>query len=257
MTMTPEGVTGALWAFCWGLAAASGLLGGTILGLMARLPHRAIAAMMSFGAGVLLSAASMKVASDARVVAGTGLTVAAMIAGAAKFSIVNAALAAARDRKRCGECKPQLSEAEAPGSGGSIAVGTALDAVPEALVLGITLRVSGADAALIVALALSNVPEALSGTSGMRLASRSTTYIVSLWGGIALGTAATTALAFSSLGELGPELTASLKAFGAGALLAVAAETMIPEGFHNGPRYSGVLAALGFAALIVLSEAAK
>ena len=44
-------------------------------------------------------------------------------------------------------------------------------------------------------------------------------------------------------------MTAMLKAFGAGALIAMAAETMIPEAFHNGPRYSGVLAASGFAAL--------
>jgi ZIP family zinc transporter len=54
----PEGITGVVWAFCWGLAAASGLLGGTILALIAQFPHRAIAAIMSFGAGVLLSAAS-------------------------------------------------------------------------------------------------------------------------------------------------------------------------------------------------------
>jgi zinc transporter, ZIP family len=252
-----EGITGAVWAFCWGLAAASGVLGGTILGLIAQLPHRAIAAVMSFGAGMLLSAASIEIASEALIVAGAVFTGGGIIAGAAMFSIANAALATAKDRKRCGECKPQLSEAEAPGSGASIALGTALDAVPEALVLGVTLRVSGLDVALVVALALSNVPEALSGTAGMRLASRSTTYVLSLWSGIALGTAATTALAFYLLSDLGPELTAILKAFGAGALLAMAAETMIPEAFHNGPRYSGVLAALGFAALILLSEVAK
>ena len=33
-----EGITGAVWPFCWGLAAASGVLGGTILGLIAQLP---------------------------------------------------------------------------------------------------------------------------------------------------------------------------------------------------------------------------
>jgi len=111
--------------------------------------------------------------------------------------------------------------------------------------------------ALVVALALSNMPEALSGTAGMRLASRSSTYVLSLWSGIALGTAAMTALAFYLLSELGPDLTAILKTFRAGALIAMAAETMIPEAFHNGPLYSGVLAASGFAALILLSEVAK
>jgi zinc transporter, ZIP family len=252
-----EEITGAVWAFSWGLAGASGVLAGTILGLITRLPHRAIAAIMSFGAGVLLSAASIKIASEALIIAGAVFTASGIIAGAAMFSIANAALATAKDRKRCGECKAQLSEEDAPGSGTSIAVGTALDAVPEALILGITLRVSGPDLALIMALALSNVPEALSGTAGMRLASRSTAYVLILWTGIALGTAATTALAFWLLSDLGPELTAILKAFGAGALLAMAAETMIPEAFHNGPRYSGVLAASGFAALILLSTVVK
>jgi hypothetical protein len=40
-------------------------------------------------------------------------------------------------------------------------------------------------------------------------------------------------------------------------LFRLTAETMIPEAFHNGPRYSGVLAAAGFAAIILLGELAK
>ena len=58
----------------------------------------------------------------------------------------------------------------------------------------------------------------------MRLASRSSTYVLSLWSGIALGTAVATALAFYFLSDLGPEATANLKAYGAGALIAMAAE---------------------------------
>ena len=253
----PEAIIGALFAFCWGLAAASGLLAGAILALLTQLSHRAIAATMSLGAGVLLSIASIKIAYEALPLAGAASTVAGIVVGAAMFSIVNAVLATAKDRKRCGECQPQPSEAEAPGSGTSIALGTALDAVPEALVLGVTLRAGGPDLVLIVALALSNLPEALSATAGMRRASRSSTYVLSLWSGVALGTAVTTALAFYLLSDLGPDMTAMLKAFGAGALIAMAAETMIPEAFHNGPRYSGVLAAAGFAALILLGELAR
>ena len=70
---------------------------------------------MSLGAGVLLSAASFKVASEALVLAGAAFTTAGMIAGAATFSIVNAFFIAAKHRKRCGECKPQPREAEVPG----------------------------------------------------------------------------------------------------------------------------------------------
>ena len=252
----PEAVVGATWAFAWGVVAASGALGGVLLGLTANLGHRAIAALMSLGAGVLLSAASLKVASEALILAGATLTIAGMIAGAATFSFANAALATAKHRKRCGECKPQPSEAEEPGSGNAITLGTTLDAVPEALLLGVTLRAGGPDLALVAALALANVPEALAGTAGMRRASRSSAYVLGLWGCTALATAGTTALAFHFVGDLGAYATAVLKAYGAGALIAMTAETMIPEAFHNGPRYSGILAAAGFAALILLAELA-
>lgn len=245
----------AVWAFGWGMAAASGVLVGAILGLIANLRHRAIAAVMSLGAGLMLSVATVKVASEALRVAGAASTVVGILAGAAMFSLANAALVSAQDRKRCGECKQQPTETEAPGSGTSIALGTALDAVPEALVLGVTLRAGGPDLALVAALSLANAPEALSGTAGMRQASRSTAYVLGLWSAIALGSAAATALAFSFLTALSPEATAILKACAAGALIAMAAETMIPEAFHNGPRFSGLLAAVGFAALLLLGEA--
>ena len=71
-----EGIIGVVWAFCWGLAAASGALVGVVLGLITHLRHRAIAAFMSLGAGVLLSAASFKVASEALMLAGTASAVA-------------------------------------------------------------------------------------------------------------------------------------------------------------------------------------
>ena len=83
------------------------------------------------------------------------------------------------------------------------------------------------------------------------------TYVLILWSGTTLGTTAITALAFYLLSDLGLHATASLKAYGAGALIAMTAESMIPEAFHNGPYYSGVLAAAGFAALILLGELAR
>ena len=123
--------------------------------------------------------------------------------------------------------------------------------------LGVTLRGGGADLALVVALAIANIPEALSSTAGMRLASRSRTYVLSVWTGTTLCTAATTSIGFYLFSDLDPYATSFLKAYGAGALIAMTAETMIPEAFHNGPRYSGVLAGAGFASLILLAELAR
>ena len=95
----PEGIIGVVWAFCLGLAAASGALVGAILGLITHLRHRAIAAFMSLGAGVLLSAASFRVVYEALVLAGAASTVAGILVGAATFSIANAALATAEKQR--------------------------------------------------------------------------------------------------------------------------------------------------------------
>jgi hypothetical protein len=86
----------------------------------------------------------------------------------------------------------------------------------------------------------------------MRAAGRSYTYILLLWNAIAIGAAVSIAagyVAFASLSEAWPP---RLQAFGAGALLAMIAETMIPEAFHNSPRFSGLLAAFGFGLLLLV-----
>jgi len=48
-----------------------------------------------------------------------------------------------------------------------------------------------------------------------------------------------------------------LQAFGAGALLAMTAETMIPEAFHDSPRFSGLLTAFGFGLLLLVDATTR
>jgi len=163
----------------------------------------------------------------------------------------------AANRKRCGVCTPQPSEAQRPGSGLAIAIGTAVDAVPEALVLGLTLRQRALPLELLIAIAVGNLPEALSGAAGMRSAGRSYRYILLLWSTIAIGAAVATAAGYAAFGHLGESSAPRLQAFGAGALLAMTAETMIPEAFHNSPRFSGFLAAIGFCVVLLIEAATR
>ena len=88
-------------------------------------------------------------------------------------------------------------------------------------------------------------------------AGRSYTYVFLLWTAIAIGAAgavATGYVGFTSLGEVWPP---RLQAFGSGALLAMTAETIIPEAFHNSPRFSGLLAAVGFGLLLLVDAATR
>lgn len=246
-------------ALGWGSVAATGLIVGALVGAFSRQSHHLIALVMSVGAGVLLAAASMELVADAIRIAGPMSAVISLLFGAAVFSSANALLArfGAAHRKRCGGCTQQPSEAQQPGSGMAIAIGTALDAVPEALVLGLALRERAIPVELLLAISIGNVPEALSSSTGMRSAGRSYRYILLLWGAIALGTAVATAGGFAASGPLGTSWPPRLQAFGAGALLAMTAETLIPEAFHNSPRYSGLLAATGFCVLLVVGAATR
>jgi len=244
-------------AFCvalaWGAVSSVGLVVGAVAGSFLSLSHQKIALAMSIGAGLLLAAASRELASEAMQIAGPLTTVVWLLLGALVVSAANTRLAAfgAAHRKRCGGCTPQPSESQHPGSGVSIAVGTALDAIPESLVLGLALNEATLPLEVLIAISVANLSEAFSGASGMRLAGRSYRYVLVLWGAIAMGAALATAAGYAAFGSLGQWMP-HLQAFGAGALFAMTAETMIPEAFHNSPRFSGFVAAIGFCGVLVM-----
>jgi zinc transporter, ZIP family len=246
-----------LRALALGGVSSLGLLLGAIAGSLFRMPHRSVAIAMSVGAGLLLAGVSLKLAAGAIQMAGALAAASSLLLGAAAFSGVNALLArfGAADRKRCGECVQQPAEADRRGSGVAIALGNALDAVPEAMVLGIALRDPVVPLGLVVAVSVGNLPLALSSTAGMRAAGRTSPYIFLLWSAIAIGAAAAIAGGYLGLAWLDDSWPPRLQAFGAGALLAMTAETMIPEAFHNSPRFSGLLAALGFGLLLLVDAA--
>jgi hypothetical protein len=57
-------------------------------------------------------------------------------------------------------------------------------------------------------------------------------------------------------GSLSQTATAALQLFGAGALIAMVTETIIPEAVHGTPRFAGTVAAAGFAALLLFGNLA-
>lgn len=252
--------TDGVWtAFVVGAVPSVGLLAGAAVGTFFRMPHHAIAMAMSVGAGLLLAGVSFKVAADAIRIAGPSAAALSLLLGAAAFSASNALLArfGAAHRKRCGDCIQQPVESQQPGSGVAIALGNGLDGLPEALVLGIALREGIVPLALVFAFSLGNLPEALSSAAGMRAAGRSPTYIVLMWTAVAFGAAVAVAAGYVGFTSVGGVWPPRMQAFGAGALIAMTAETMIPEAFHNSPHFSGLLAAIGFGLLLLVDATAR
>ncbi len=248
-------MSGWLIAGLYGLLAASGLIVGAMAGLWLQMRHRAIAAITAIGVGLLIAAASLYLISSALEAVSPSIAASGALAGAAAFSLSNLALRrwAAEKRKRCGECVRQPSEVDMPGSGLAIAVGSLLDAIPEALIIGAAAAGGGKalpPIALIGAFALANFAEGLSSAAGMRAAGRSRRYVLLLWTGATLLSAAAAVLGFV-LFTGGKVERGWLEAFAAGALIALVVETMAPEAVATQPGFSGLLAMLGFSALLL------
>jgi zinc transporter, ZIP family len=235
------------WAGMWGLIAGSALLLGAALGYFTRVSQRFVAGVTAFGAGVLISALSIELMDEAHERGGFGAAAIGFLAGALAYTLANVWLArrGARHRKRSGEKQP--SEAEHPGSGLAIAVGALLDGVPESIAIGVSM-IQGAHASALIAAAifLSNVPEGLSSSIGMKRAGRSGVYIFGVWGGIALICALSALLGYGAFAGFTPSVIAVTLAIAAGAILAMVADTMIPEAFAEARDYTGLLAAFGF-----------
>ena len=238
-------------AACWGLLAGSGLLIGAVIAVASkgRLPHRAIAAVMGFGGGVLIAVLAVDLMDSAFRHGGATAAVLGLLSGATTFCAINWRLAVrgAKHRNRCGECVEQASEAARPGSGSAIAVGAALDGIPESLVIGMSLlggqRVGPG---LVLGFFLANIPQGLSSSSGMKKAGRSNRYVFVLWTGIvALGGVAAAA-GYWTLGAAAPAVPATILAFAAGGVLAMLAESMIPEAFADAQPFIGLITVVGF-----------
>lgn len=247
-----------LWAQAalWGLLSGGTLVVGAAIAWWVRVPRLVIAGVMAFGAGVLISALSFELVDEAERTGGLGATVGGLALGAAAYVAANVVLArrGARHRKRSGDEQPR--EDEQAGSGAAIAVGALLDGVPESTVLGLSLTSGhGVGVAVLAAIAISNLPEGLSSAAGMKRSGRSAAYVFGVWGAIALASGLAALLGYTLLDGASPEAVALITAVAAGAILAMVADTMVPEAFERTHVFTGALCAAGFIVAFAISRA--
>jgi ZIP family zinc transporter len=239
-----------LAAALWSLVASSSLILGAAIALRFDLSQRTIGLIMGFGAGVLIAALSVDLAADAfertnGTVLGLGLA-----AGGVTFFIGDLLL----DRRGAEGRKSMMGEQE---HGGALAIvlGIVLDGIPESAAIGVALLEGhGIGAAFVIAVFLSNLPEALSATSGLAKAGWAGGKIYGLWVLVSVVCALAALLAFGLLDEQNQTLIGFILAFAAGAILAMLADTMIPEAYEYAGKVVALATVLGFALGFVIVE---
>jgi ZIP family zinc transporter len=181
------------------------------------------------------------------------------LTGAVAYTAGNMWLArrGARHRKRSGHHpgRSQPSEAQQSGSGLAMAFGALLDGVPESAVIGVSLLDGGAVSLVTVAAVfISNVPEGLSSSAGMKQAGRGKAYVFGVWGAIAAASTLSAVLGYTVVGGFSPAVIAAVTAVAAGAILAMVADTMIPEAFEDAHLAIGLVTVGGFLVSFALSH---
>ncbi|HEY8449170.1 MAG TPA: ZIP family metal transporter, partial [Bacillota bacterium] len=137
----------------------------------------------------------------------------------------------------------------------SLLAGALIDAVPEAMALGLHLaNQAHLGQPLIWAIFLSNLPEALVGAAALRDSGYAARSAVLLWGSILLAVSAFTAAGY--LLQRTSDLTEGvLLAIAAGGIVAAVADTLIPTAARFGHHRAGLAAVLGLAMMYALRRA--
>jgi ZIP family zinc transporter len=242
-----------LSAAMWGAIAAGALLLGACIAMFVRLPDRLLGLVMAFGAGVLMSAVAYELVEDALSAhLDSPLVALGFASGAVVFFVGSVVLAG----RRGGDGRAAAGDEGGAAGGLQIVLGAVLDGIPESVVLGASLvGGAGVSVPMLAAVLISNIPEGIGASADLLAAGRSRWSVARLWLIVVGASAIAAALGYALLRDAPMELVATAQTFAAGAIIAMLAESMIPEAYKEGGRAVGLATALGFAVSALLSFA--
>jgi len=240
-------------AIIYGGVSGLALLVGAWTGIFFKLKQKTIARFMAFGSGVLVCALTFGLMEEAFGNGGFDAAIIGFILGGAIFIAGDYLIHALGGRKH--KRKQHLVPEGVSSTGEVITLGALLDGIPESIALGIAIFTGGGTGVLmLVAITLSNFPESISSVGGLRKESFSNTQIYLIWGIVALLGFAATILSYVFLRDVDSNMLGAIEAFAAGAILAMLADSMMPEAFEEGGFTIGILTVLGFLTAFVLAK---
>lgn len=241
-----------LQIFIYGLIAGFSLFFGALVGIAFKLKQKTIAGFMAFGSGVLICALTFGLMEQAFNHGGFDAVILGFLGGGVAFIIGDYFIHRLGGRKHKSR---HLINNENETTGQAITLGAVLDGIPETIALVIAVFSGyGTGLLMLVAIVLSNLPEGMSSVTGLRREGFSKRKIYWIWIIVAAVLTIIAVLSFAFLHDINLNTFGILEAFAAGAILAMLADTMMPEAYEEGGFSIGILTVAGFLVAFILSR---
>jgi ZIP family zinc transporter len=238
-----------LEAFLWAAFGASFLLLGAVIAYVLPPTRRVIAVVMALGTGLLIGSVSFELVDEALETSTVGWVGLLVMVGAVTFTLGDWILS-----RSGGSDRKDPAGAQESGSPLAIVLGSVLDGIPESFVLGLTVVQGAVSLPLLAGVSLSNLPEGMASSSGLRAAGWPARRVMIMWGAVVLASAVSAAAGYVLLDPATGRTGALTQAFAAGALLAMVADTLLPEAYAVEGVLTGTLVVTGFAGSLVLAS---
>lgn len=237
-------------AFLWGFVASFSLLLGAGFAYTFKIPQRILGLIMAFGVGALISAMAYELVQEAFHAASDNFIIASgLLVGGLVFFIGDTII----DRHG-GNHRKRSNGKQIEGSGAAILLGTIIDAVPESLIIGLTLVKGDAiSLVFIAAVFVSNLPEGIAATTGLKASGWKARRIFTFWSVVVMASGLAALAGYIFFDTAPTSLHAFVLAFGGGAILTMLADTMMPEAFEDSGKAVGLVTTLGFALAFALN----
>lgn len=238
-------------ALLYGAISGFSLLFGGALTYAVRPGRRLTALTMAFGAGVLIASLAYGLMEESYRHGGLDAAILGLIGGAGLYYLAHALLIS---HPRPGGSHLAGGVARKPGTGLAIITAAVMDGLPEQFALGVGVKLGSSLGLLVMAaILLSNLAEAAVATPELER-ERGRAKTLWLWTLIGALSLSATALGYLVAEKVNGDLLGFLLAFAAGAVLAMLADTLLPEAFRGGGRLTSLATTAGFLLAFVLAR---